>query len=166
MERLKKGLFLDRDGVVNREIGRHVYSLDEFELLPDISDFLRKATELGFCIVIVSNQSGIAQGLYDHRTVEGLHRHLRSKLEAAGVRIADIFYAPHHPDHGNSLIRKPRPLMLEKGMAKHGIDPDRSLFFGDKDSDLEAGRRAGIRTIRIEPNSSLMPYMKDLKRIE
>jgi len=166
MERLKKGLFLDRDGVVNREIGRHVCREGEFELLPDVQDFLRKAMELDFCIVIVSNQSGIAKGLYDHRTVETLHRQLRSELEAAGVRIADIFYAPHHPDHGNSLLRKPRSLMLEKGMAKHGIDPDRSLFFGDKDSDLEAGKRAGIRTKRVEPNSSLMPYLEDLKSIE
>ncbi|MFB6258237.1 MAG: D-glycero-alpha-D-manno-heptose-1,7-bisphosphate 7-phosphatase [Flavobacteriales bacterium] len=162
---MKKGLLLDRDGIVNREIGRHVYLEDDLHILPDIGDFLQKAMELGFTIVIVSNQSGIGKGLYDHDTVEHLHHRIREELQKKGVEIADFFYAPHHPNTGNSLIRKPEPLMIERALAKHGLDPSRSLFFGDKGSDKEAGERAGIRSILVESNSSLLPYIDELKRI-
>ncbi len=161
---MRKGLLLDRDGVINREIGQHVASEDEFEFLPDIFVFLRKARDLGFIIAIVSNQSGIAKGLYDHRTLEHIHQSLLQRAEEEGVKIADIFYAPHHPSKGRSLFRKPEPLMLERAMAKHGMDPERTLYFGDKESDREAGERAGVRTILVEPNTSLLPYLDELKR--
>ena len=163
---MRKGLFLDRDGVINREIGRHVYKEEEFELLEDIPPFLREAMALGFCIVIVSNQSGIAKGLYDHATVQRIHEKLRSELEVERVQLTDIYYAPHHPDIGNSLLRKPGTLMLEKAMAEHNIDPKRSLFFGDKETDKEAGERVGVRAIRVPPNTSLMPYLDELRNIE
>ncbi len=163
---MEKGLFLDRDGVVNREIGRHVLDPSELELLPDIGKFLRKAHELGFRIVIVSNQSGIAKGLQDHAMVERIHQKLLEMLRQEGVEVDDILYAPHHPDHGNSLTRKPASLMLEKALAKHRIDPSRSLMFGDRERDQEAGERAGIRSFLIESNSSLFPYLEELERIE
>lgn len=162
---MKKGLLLDRDGVINREIGRHVTREDEFELLPDIVPFLREALRMDFTIVVISNQSGIAKGLYDHATVERLHRRLEDELEKKGVRVHDFFYAPHHPSKGRSLFRKPDSLMLERALAKHGISPERALFFGDKGTDKEAGVRAGVRTILVEPNSSLMPYLNELERI-
>lgn len=162
---MRKGLLLDRDGVINREIGRHVHRWEDFEILPDVPEFLRRASEWGFRIVIVSNQSGIAKGLYGHGTVRELHRHLVQELEKYGASISGCFYAPHHPSQGNSLFRKPDSLMLERALAKFDIDPDRALFIGDKESDREAGERAGIRTLRIEPNSSLLPYLKELERI-
>lgn len=162
---MNKGLFLDRDGVINREIGRHILRPEEMEILPDIPSFLREARDMGFLIIIVSNQSGIAKGLYDHGTVRRIHHYLLEELEREGVRIAELFYAPHHPSKGNSLFRKPDSLMLERAIAKHAIDRERSIFFGDKESDEEAGARAGIRTIRIEPNASLLPYLDELKKI-
>lgn len=162
---MNKGLLLDRDGVINREIGRHVHRAEDLELLPGIAPFLKEAHTLGFLVIVVSNQSGISQGTYGHEDVRSIHQRIQKELQAQDAWIDDFFYSPHHPSQGNSLSRKPGSLMVERALAKHRIQPEKAILFGDKERDAEAAKKVGVRGILVEANSSLLPYISELKKL-
>lgn len=155
-----KGLFLDRDGVINREIGRHTTSLVEFEVLPGVPTAIRAANEAGWKVVVITNQSGIQLGLYDHAEVSRIHAHLHEILRSAGTDVSDILYCPHHPSKGRCLCRKPGSLLLERGAARQGIDLERSVMIGDRARDVEAAVAVGVRGILVEANSALEQTLK------
>jgi len=152
---MAKGMFLDRDGVINREIGRHTTSLAEFEVLPGVPAAIRAANEAGWKVVVITNQSGIDLGLYAHAEVERIHNYLHEMLRSAGAHVSDILYCPHHPSKGRCLCRKPGSLLLERGAARHGIDLERSVMIGDRDRDVEAAQAVGVRGILVAANSPL-----------
>ncbi len=152
---MQKALFLDRDGVINRERGTYTYQKEDLELLPDVPKILKKAQKKGFLLIVISNQGGIAKGLYSEEELETLHEYLRELLDRYDVALTDIFYSPHHEVRSKSLTKKPSSLLLERAIAKYRIDPSLSYFIGDKESDILAGKRAGIRAIRIRSNTSL-----------
>lgn len=154
---MKKALFLDRDGVLNKEIGTYVFSSEKFEWNKDVFEFLKKAQEKGFLLIIVTNQAGIAKGMYTVSTVMDLMNEKLKELQNNGIFVTNYYFSPHHPDYGLSLDRKPASLMLEKAIARYKIDLEHSLIIGDNDTDIEAGRKAGIKGIRIESNQALMP---------
>ncbi len=152
---LHKALFLDRDGVINRERGMHTWRLADFELLPDVPEALRNAQQAGWLLVVITNQSGIGLGLYGHADVERLHRYLHTMLGEQGIHLTDILYCPHHPDGGRCLCRKPGSLLLERACARHGIDPAASIMIGDRERDVRAAEATGMRGVLMEANSSL-----------
>jgi D-glycero-D-manno-heptose 1,7-bisphosphate phosphatase len=154
---MKKALFLDRDGVLNREIGTYVFSSEKFEWNKDVFEFLKKAENSGFLLIIVTNQAGIAKNLYTADTVFDLMNEKLKELQKNGISITNYYFSPHHPDYGLSLDRKPSSLMLEKAIARYKIDPNRSLIIGDNDTDIEAGLGAGVKGIKIDSNQALMP---------
>ncbi len=154
---MRKALFLDRDGVLNKEIGTYVFSSEKFEWNKDVFEFLKKAQEKGFLLIIVTNQAGIAKGLYTEKTVKNLMTEKLKELQKNGISITNYYFSPHHPDYGLSLDRKPSSLMLEKAMARYKINPNCSLIIGDNETDIEAGLGAGINGIRIDSNQALMP---------
>lgn len=158
-----KGLFLDRDGVINREIGRHTTSLAEFEVLPGVPAAIRAANEAGWKVVVITNQSGIQLGLYDHTELGRMHDRLRETLRSVGTHVSDILYCPHHPSKGLCLCRKPGSLLLERGAARQGIDLLRSVMIGDRDRDIEAAAAAGVRGILVEANSELEQTLEQEK---
>lgn len=160
---MNKAIFLDRDGVINRERGEWVYRIDDFEINKDIPESLRILQEKGFVFIVVTNQSGIAKGVYGHRDVESVHRYMEEYFRAQGIEITDVFYCPHHDDTGRCLCRKPGSLMLEKAIARYNIDVQGSLMIGDKDRDIEAAGRAGVRGILIKPNESILKIAAGLK---
>ncbi|MFN3876417.1 MAG: HAD-IIIA family hydrolase, partial [Flavobacteriales bacterium] len=104
---LRPALFLDRDGVLNRERGEHTWRRADFEVLPGVPEALAWARDRGHALIVISNQSGIGLGLHGHGEVEALHAVLREAVAAAGARIDDILYCPHHPSRGRCLCRKP-----------------------------------------------------------
>jgi D-glycero-D-manno-heptose 1,7-bisphosphate phosphatase len=157
---LRPALFLDRDGVINRERGEHTWRLEDFEVLPDVPEALALAQETGYLLVVITNQSGIGLGLYDHVDVERAHRYLHDMLASHGVNLADVLYCPHHPSGGKCLCRKPGSLMVERAIARHGIEPGRSLFIGDRERDREAAQAAGIRGLLVEANAPLLPLVR------
>lgn len=159
---MTKALFLDRDGVLNRELGRYVTSLEEFEVLPTVPGALRLAAGAGFLLVIISNQGGVAKGLYTMDTVLAMQAELQRQLDVHGVSIAEGYYCPHHPDHGRCLCRKPQPLMLEKAIARFSIDRLRSFMIGDSPRDLEAAGRAGVTGLPMPPNGDLLEVIRTL----
>ncbi len=153
---LRPCLFLDRDGVINHDPGDYTKNLSEFTILPTVMEALTLATEAGFEVVLVTNQGGLAKGLYTHEDVADIHAHLTHVCEANGTPILDIFYSPHHPSTGKSLSRKPGSLMVERACAKHQLDPLQSWMVGDKQRDLDAASPVGVRGVLIDPNAPLL----------
>lgn len=110
----------------------------------------KKAQEKGYKIIIITNQSGIARGLYAHEDVSSLHQYMISLFEEEGVRIDDIYYCPHHPEfNGNCFCRKPGSILLERAAAKYKINTTKSFMFGDKARDLIAGENVGCKTVWV-----------------
>ena len=143
----RRAVFLDRDGTLNVDIG-YPRDPDRITLLPGAAEGLRAFTEAGFALVVVSNQSGIGRGLVTPSEAAAVHERICGLLAEAGTKIDDYRYCPHAPED-RCDCRKPRPSMLHDGARKLGIDLKRSWMVGDKPSDVEAGRRAGCRTVLI-----------------
>ncbi len=145
----RSAAFIDRDGVLNADLG-YVVQLPDFQWLPGAIDALAHLQAAGYALVVVTNQSGVARGLYTLADVERLHAHLRTDLQAHGVQLTAIYACPHHPDgvvpeyRVHCACRKPMPGMIEQAAREHGLDLTASCLFGDKASDIEAGRRAGV----------------------
>jgi D-glycero-D-manno-heptose 1,7-bisphosphate phosphatase len=151
-----KAVFLDRDGVLNEEVGDYVWKPADFVLLPGVPESLARLKAAGYYLVVVTNQAGIAKGLYTPANVAACH----AKLQAACANVIDAFYfAPGHPSVSESLSRKPDSLMIEKGLARFNLDPTQCWIVGDRLRDLEAGTRAGVRGILVgstEAQSNLL----------
>ena len=159
---MNQAIFLDRDGVLNEEIGTYVWQPDKFIICPGVPESLARLKAAGYYLIVVTNQAGIAKGLY---TAQQVHA-CRQKLQQACDNAIDAFYfASGHPDVSESLMRKPDSLMLEKAIARFRIDPARSWIIGDRLRDLQAGAKVGVRGILVgegqEPRPEL--YAPDLR---
>lgn len=152
---MNKAVFLDRDGVINHDPGDYTSSVNDFEILPGVFDFMNDCIQKGYIIIVITNQGGIAKGLYTHGDVDLIHSKLQKEAVEAGVEIRDIYYSPHHDSISNSLSRKPGSLLVERALFKYNIDPVHSYFIGDKERDIFAGEGAGVKGILIEKNSEL-----------
>ena len=146
---MKRCVFFDRDGIVNRSPGPgYVERWNDFFLFPEFIDVLRLVDAAAYVAVVVTNQRGVARGLMTRETVEDIHRRLQDLLrEQSGLTLLDILYCPH--EEGECDCRKPRPGMLIEAARRHGIDLAASWMVGDSEHDVEAGKRAGCRTIRV-----------------
>jgi D-glycero-D-manno-heptose 1,7-bisphosphate phosphatase len=153
---MNKAVFLDRDGVVNVERGEYTWLLEDFKLNGGLIEALKNFREKNYMLIVISNQGGIAKDLYKKEEVDYLHLHLERVLKNQGIELTEIYYCPHHPDTGKCICRKPDSLLLEKALARFNIDASASYFIGDAERDVEAGKKAGMTTIKVEPNSSLM----------
>jgi D-glycero-D-manno-heptose 1,7-bisphosphate phosphatase len=142
---VSRALFMDRDGTVMVDVG-YPRRPDDVELLPDAPLTLARLRELGFKLVVVSNQSGVGRGLVTEAEAASVHERFVEALREGGVELDAAYYCPHAPDEGCSC-RKPSPELLHRAAADLEIELTRSFMVGDRDSDLEAGRRAGCRTI-------------------
>lgn len=142
--------FLDRDGVLNVDKG-YVHRVEDLQWIDGAQAAVRRLNDAGYLVVVVTNQSGIGRGYYDEAALEAVHAHLAADFTSAGARI-DAFYAcPFHPEaieeryrHPDHPDRKPNPGLLLRAIADWGIDPAASFLVGDKPSDIEAARRAGV----------------------
>lgn len=141
-----KAVFLDRDGVINRERGEYTYLTQDFELIDGVVESIAKIKSAGYKVIVITNQAGIAKGLY---TVDQMKEcHLKMQ-EACSNQIDAIYYAPLHPSVSESLARKPDRLMFERAIAKFDIDPAQSWMIGDKMRDLIPAKALEIETILV-----------------
>jgi len=159
---LKKIAFLDRDGVVNIERGEYTFEIKDFEFHPEIIAFLKELKKRDFQFILISNQGGIAKGLYSCEMVDDLHAHMQAVLVENGVPLLDQFYSPHHQDFGESLDRKPDSLMLERAIYRHNVKVSESFLVGDSERDIFAAAKVGVRGFKIEPNGSLLDILNHL----
>ena len=153
---MNKAIFLDRDGIINEEIGDYVKRFEDFKLLPHLAETLKNYQSQGFLIIVITNQGGLAKGLYNLTELNKMHQYFLTEMEKEGVTIAEIYFCPHHPDfNGNCLCRKPGSLLVEKAMARFNIDPKASYFIGDRPRDAEAGEKVGVKGILVPSNTLL-----------
>lgn len=149
-----KCVFLDRDGVLNEERGAYTFRVDEFVVAAGVPEALALLKSRGYLLVVVTNQGGIAKGLYGKADVLACH----DKLQAACGHLIDyLYYAPAHPSVSASLARKPDSLMLERAIARFHIDPAASWLVGDRLRDVAAAQKAGVRAILVGPDETAPP---------
>lgn len=146
-----KAVFLDRDGVLNKRPAEHDYvkSFDEYIWNHGAQELIRKIRSLGFLVIIVSNQQGIAKGKLTENFIELLHKKINADLENIDTKIDAFYYCPHY-QNADCTCRKPKPGLLFKAMNNHKIDPRKSFMIGDSKSDIQSADRAGIKSILIE----------------
>lgn len=135
-------VFLDRDGVINRDSEAYIKNWSEFALLPGSLEALCRLHETGCRCIVITNQSAIGRGIASRQNVEEIHRRLRRKVADAGGKITDILYCPHTPwdDCG---CRKPEPGLILRACRRHGIEPAATAMVGDSVRDIECAVRAG-----------------------
>lgn len=150
----RPAVFLDRDGTIVREV-EYLRSPQELRLLPRAGQAMRRLNEAGFAVIVVTNQSGIARGLLTEDDLEEIHTVLRRRLARRGVRVDAIYWCPHHPEASRPeyrrrcRCRKPSPGMLLRAGRELDLDLSQSYVVGDSERDVEAGRRAGCRTVLV-----------------
>jgi len=141
---MDKALFIDRDGVINVD-KVHVFKTDQVEFTEGIFELCRRYSDAGYMIIVITNQAGIAKGLYSEDDFQVLMSWMANEFENNGIKIGGIYHCPHHPDFtGYCSCRKPEPGMILKAMAEFSLEIKSCVLIGDTESDIEAGRRAGI----------------------
>jgi D,D-heptose 1,7-bisphosphate phosphatase len=142
---MNKGAFFDRDGIINVDVD-HLYKIEDFRFIEGMPQFIKKFNDWGFKVIVVTNQAGIARGFYTEDDMHKLHRHINKELAKIGAHIDVFYYCPHHPDiTGPCHCRKPEPGMIEEAIKDFDIDVAQSILFGDKQWDIEAGEKCGIK---------------------
>ena len=150
----RPAVFFDRDGTLNEEV-EFLSAPEQMRLIPGAGLAVRAVNENGFLAVVISNQSGIARGLFTEADLIPIHAKFRHELGASGARIDRIYYCPHHPTSGIARYRmdcdchKPRPGMLRRAEEEMGVDLSGSYVIGDRTVDVLAGRNAGAKGILV-----------------
>jgi D-glycero-D-manno-heptose 1,7-bisphosphate phosphatase len=137
-------VFLDRDGVINRDSPDYIKSWEEFEFLPGSLEALNLLCRQGLDVIIITNQSIINRGMVPAKVLEDIHHRLRQAVERTGGRIRDIFFCPHRPDE-MCACRKPNPGLILSACQQYSIDPAASIMVGDSAKDIEAAINAGCK---------------------
>jgi len=150
---MNKCIFLDRDGVINVDNVDYTYKVEAFEIIDGVVKGLKLLKEAGYLLIVITNQSGIAKGIYGHDAVAVCHAYFQAQC---GNLIDRFYYSPYHQTTTDSLSRKPDTLMFEKAIAKYDIDIHQSWMVGDRERDMIPARKLGIRTI-------LLPETEDYK---
>ncbi len=146
-----KCVFLDRDGVINKDYVDYVYSAGKLQILPGVVEALQLLKGAGYLLIVITNQSGIAKGIYTRQEMHETHRLIQ---EACDRAIDHFYYAPWHPSVSESLTRKPDSLMLERAIGRYRVDPAISWMLGDKHTDLIPAKKLGLSTIQVDLQDS------------
>ena len=147
---MKRAVFLDRDGVINRKAaeGQYVTRWEDFHFLPGVAEAISLLDRAGWSVIVISNQRCVAKGLLTIAELETIHRKMLEELARSGAKLDGIYYCPHDKEPPCSC-RKPSPGMLLMAAQEHQIDLTSSWMVGDSDSDIEAAKRAGCGAVRI-----------------
>jgi len=150
----RRAVFMDRDGTVSAEVG-YMNHIDRYRLLPRSAEAIRKINQAGLLAFVVTNQSGVARGLFDEPLILEVHATLKRLLAEQGAHLDGVYYCAHHPREGEPPwrmdcdCRKPRPGMLIRAAAEHDVDLGRSYMIGDTVLDIEAARNAGATGVLV-----------------
>lgn len=156
LSNMNKAVFLDRDGVLNKELGDYVCRLEDFKVLGHNFKALKELQNRGYLLIVITNQGGLAKGWYTVDILNKMHEQLKKEYAEQGVLISEVYYCNHHPEYnGKCLCRKPGSLMLEKAVARFEIDASQSYFIGDRERDVLAGEAAGVKGILIDSDQPI-----------
>jgi histidinol-phosphate phosphatase family protein len=144
---MSKAVFLDRDGTLSEHV-HYLSDPEKFRLMPDAIKALKLLAGAGYKLVVVTNQSGVARGLFTEETLARIHGRMKMLLADGGVRLDGVYYCPHHPEAGCSC-RKPATGMIDAACAELGIECEGSFMVGDATADILLGENAGLKTILV-----------------
>jgi D-glycero-D-manno-heptose 1,7-bisphosphate phosphatase len=150
-----RAVFLDRDGTINVE-KEYVHRIEDFEFVPGAVKGLQLLARANIDIIVATNQAGIAKGIFSEKHLAAVNQHMKTELLRHGVKLAGIYFCPHHPQAIVPLYRKvcccrkPNPGLLVTAMRLRGIAPSEAVMVGDRNSDVEAGRAVGLTTYLVE----------------
>ncbi|MFC1637461.1 D-glycero-beta-D-manno-heptose 1,7-bisphosphate 7-phosphatase [Candidatus Margulisiibacteriota bacterium] len=151
---MNKAVFLDRDGTIVEDVG-YMNSPKQLEFIPGSIKAIKKLNEAGYKVVVITNQAGVARGLITEDMLQTIDKTLHKWILSGGAHLDGIYYCPHHPDHGVypykqvCECRKPHPGLIKRAHRDLDIDPAQSFMIGDKATDVEAGKRAGTKTVFV-----------------
>ncbi len=154
MTEKRKAIFLDRDGVLNKNKDDYVKNISELEIFPFISGPIKKLQSAGFKIIVITNQSAINRGLMTKKHLNEIHEKIQSFLIQHNTKIDYFYYCPHTPAEHCSC-RKPKTGLLLKAIDDFSINVNNSWFIGDRDSDIQAGQSVGCKTLKIQNDINL-----------
>ncbi len=160
---MQKAIFFDRDGVINSDIGHYyIYKITDFKINDGIIDALQKFRDAGFLLFIITNQGGVAKGIYSLDDVNKVHAYLLDILHQHNIDIKEIYCCPHHESVAPCNCRKPNPYFIKKAIADFDIDSNQSYLIGDSKRDIDAATAAGIKGILIDANENIMSYCNQI----
>lgn len=158
----RRACFLDRDGVLNRRAppGDYVKSLDEFAWLAGAREGVRRLNDEGWLVLVVTNQRGVALGLYSAADVEAIHARAQRELREVGAHVDGFYFCPHG-DEDRCACRKPQPGMILRAADEWNVDLAASFLIGDDERDIEAARRAGVRAHKVASDGDLSQTLRE-----
>ena len=163
---MKKAVFFDRDGVLNVDV-IDLHELEKFQWIDGAIDAIKLCNEKGYLVVVITNQSGIARGVFTEEDVKKIHSHMASELEKFGAHIDAFYYCPHHPNgtvDGYAKVcdcRKPKPGLILQACKDFDIDVKNSVMIGDKQRDIECGINAGVEKTLLFAGGNLYYALKN-----
>lgn len=161
--KFNKAIFIDRDGVINSDVGHYyIFRPEDFVLNEGIIDSLKKFQKAAYLLIVISNQGGVGKGQYTTKDVDAVHDKMKALLADAGIQLTEIYYCPHHNDVQKCLCRKPLNLNIEKAISRFGIDRSQSWMIGDSHRDIVAGEASGLKTLKLESNENLLPFVNQI----
>ena len=161
MNKFQNAIFLDRDGVINEKRDDYVKSVSELKIFSYAAKSIKKLHDLGFVVIVITNQSAINRGLMTHNQLEIIHNTIQENLISSKTKIDAFYFCPHKPDE-NCLCRKPNSELIVRASNDFDIDLKSSWMIGDNDSDVLAGKNAGCQGVKIENNSDLPNTIKHI----
>jgi D-glycero-D-manno-heptose 1,7-bisphosphate phosphatase len=161
MTKLSKAIFLDRDGIINKERKDYVKSTNELEIFPYIKNIVKKFKDNGFLVVVITNQSAINRGLLSVEELNQIHSKIQSFLNSKNTKIDAFYHCPHRPDE-YCKCRKPKPHLILQASSDLGIDLNQSWLIGDNDSDIQSATNAGCRSFKVNSYDSLNRAQNDI----
>ena len=147
-------VFLDRDGVINKERADYVKTPDEFEILPTVEKWLKVLVDNDFKLIVITNQSMVGRGLSTKEQLDSIHEKMQDIFKKNGFQVEKIYCCLHTPEE-NCKCRKPNIMLFEDAVRDFNIDIPNSWLIGDKESDMLAGQRLGCNTVKVSTNTSL-----------
>ena len=149
MNEKRKAIFLDRDGVINKEVN-YLSNPDDFEFIEGSIEALKTLKRKGFLLIVITNQAGIARGYFTEEILQKIHEKMIKLLKQDNITLDDIYHCPHHPEFsGECDCRKPNPGMIFKAKKKHDISLKDSFMVGDTLNDIQTGINASCKTVLL-----------------
>lgn len=160
---MNKAIFIDRDGVINSDVGHYyIFRTEDFVLNDGIVSSLKQFQDADYLLIVISNQGGVDKGQYTTNDVEAVHQKMKDLLREEGIQLAEIYYCPHHNEVQKCLCRKPLNLNIEKAISRFDIDRTLSWMIGDSKRDIVAGQASKLKTLKLESNENLLPFVDQI----
>lgn len=156
-----RAIFLDRDGVINKNRDDYVKNIKELEILPFVAKAINLMNKTNFKVIVISNQSGVNRGLISINKLYEIHEFMKNKLLQENARIDGIYFCPHRPDESCNC-RKPKPALILNAANDLDIDLSKSFMIGDRESDRIAAKEAGVQFVFINTNGNLLKIIQSL----